>query len=87
LSEVEEDSESENKYPIRNHFDSLKADFEQEDVEDWSDEENDGEMDELFRCLMHAQLKSYGGLSTALAGLWKLQVIGPVSQAKQLLGL
>jgi hypothetical protein len=48
LSEVEDDSESENKYPIRNHFDSLKADFEQEDVEDWSDEENDGEMDELM---------------------------------------
>jgi hypothetical protein len=47
LNEVEEDSESENKYPIRNHFDSLKADFEQEDIEDWSDEENDGEMDEL----------------------------------------
>ena len=32
---------------------------------------------------MHAQLKSYGGLSTALARLWKL--IDPVSQANSAL--
>ena len=35
---------------LLNHFDSLKADFEQEDVVDWSDEEGEdnGDMDELM---------------------------------------
>jgi hypothetical protein len=50
LSEVEDDLEAENDSEILNHFDSLKADFQQENVEDWSDEEGEdvGDMDELM---------------------------------------
>lgn len=50
-SEVEDDLEAEDNFGFLNHFDSLKADFQQEDMEDWSDEEDgeDGEdMDELM---------------------------------------
>ena len=32
LSDFEDESETNNKYELLNHFDSLKADFEQEDV-------------------------------------------------------
>ncbi|KAF8235695.1 hypothetical protein L208DRAFT_1255290, partial [Tricholoma matsutake] len=41
---------SENDSELSNHFDSLKADFQQENVEDWSDEESEdvGDMDELI---------------------------------------
>jgi len=38
-------------FEFLNHFDSLKADFQQEDVEDWSDEDDEeagGDMDELM---------------------------------------
>lgn len=49
LSEVEDDLEAENDSELLNYFDSLKADFQQENVEDWSDEETDvGDMDELM---------------------------------------
>ena len=34
LSDFEDESETNNKYELLNHFDSLKADFEQEDVVD-----------------------------------------------------
>jgi hypothetical protein len=48
LSEVEDldDLEAKNDSEFLNYFDSLKADFRQENVEDWSDEEGeDGDMD------------------------------------------
>jgi hypothetical protein len=54
LSEVEDDLEPEadNDSELLNHFDSLKADFQQENVEDWSDDSEEGEdvggMDELM---------------------------------------
>jgi len=49
LSEVKDDLEAENDSELLNYFDSLKADFQQENVEDWSDEETDvGNMDELM---------------------------------------
>jgi hypothetical protein len=51
LSEDEDDMEPENNFKFLNHFDSLKADFQQENVEDWSDEggEDDvGDTDELM---------------------------------------
>ena len=53
LSEVEDldDLEAGNDSEILNHFDSLKADFRQGNVEDWSDdseEGEDGDMDELM---------------------------------------
>ena len=50
LSDFEDESETNNKYESLNHFDSLKADFEQEDVVDWSYEEGEdnGDMDELM---------------------------------------
>lgn len=48
MSEVEEDLESKNEYPLRNHWDSLKVNFEQEDDKNWSDKENDAETDELM---------------------------------------
>ena len=50
LSDFEDESETNNKYELLNHFNSLKADFEQEDVVDWSDEEEEdnGDMDELM---------------------------------------
>ena len=38
-------------FDFLNHFDSLKADFQQVDVEDWSDDDDDkagGDMDELM---------------------------------------
>ena len=50
-SEVEDDLEDEDDFEFLNHFDSLKADFRQEDVEDWSDEDDEeagGDMDELM---------------------------------------
>ena len=34
LSDFEDELETNNKYELLNHFDSLKADFEQEDVVD-----------------------------------------------------
>jgi hypothetical protein len=45
LSEVEDDLEPEanNDSELLNHFDSLKADFQQENVEDWSDDSEEGE--------------------------------------------
>ena len=50
-SEVEDDLEDGDDFEFLNHFDSLKADFQQEDVEDWSDEDDEeagGDMDELM---------------------------------------
>jgi hypothetical protein len=50
-SEVEGDLEDEDDFEPSNYSDSLKADFWQEDVEDWSDEDNEeagGDMDELM---------------------------------------
>ena len=50
-SEVEDDLEDGGDFDFLNHFDSLKADFQQEDVEDWSDDDDDeagGDMDELM---------------------------------------
>jgi hypothetical protein len=46
-SELEDGLGAEDDFEFLNHFDSLKADFQQEDVEDWSEEE-DGDMDELM---------------------------------------
>jgi len=49
--EVEDDLEDRDDFEFFNHFDSLKADFKQEDVEDWSDDDDDeagGDMDELM---------------------------------------
>ena len=47
LGDFEDESETENKYELLNHssVDSLKADFEQEDVEDRSDEEGEDNRD------------------------------------------
>ena len=50
-SEVDDDLEDGDDFEFLNHFDSLKADFRQEDVEDWSDEDDDeagGDMYELM---------------------------------------
>ena len=50
-SEVDDDLEDGNDFDFLNHFDSLKADFQQVDVEDWSDDDDDeagGDMDELM---------------------------------------
>ena len=50
-SEVDDDLEDGDDFDFLNHFDSLKADFQQEDVEDWSDKDDDeagGDMDELM---------------------------------------
>ena len=49
-SEVEDDLEDEDDFEFLNHFDSLEADFHQEDVEEWSDisEEVGGNMDKLM---------------------------------------
>jgi hypothetical protein len=40
-SDVEDDLKDRDDFKFFNHFDSLKADFEQEDVEDWSDDDDD----------------------------------------------
>lgn len=42
--------EDEDDFTFLKRFDSLKADFRQEDVEDWSDEDEEagGDMDELM---------------------------------------
>ena len=48
---MEDDLEDEDDFEFLNHFDSLKADFRQVDVEDWSDEDDEeagGDMDELM---------------------------------------
>ena len=50
-SEVDDDLEDGDDFDFLNHFDSLKADFQQVDVEDWSDDDDDeagGDMDELM---------------------------------------
>ena len=50
-SEVEDDLEDGDDFKIFNHLDSLKAGFQQEDVEDWSDDDDEeagGDMDELM---------------------------------------
>src|SRR5882724_9149440 len=50
-SEDEVDLEDKNEFENLNHFDSLKVDFQQEGVEDWSDEDDEeagGDMDELM---------------------------------------
>ena len=50
-SEVEDDLEDEDDFEFLKHFDSLKADFRQQDVEDWSDEDDEEagrDMDELM---------------------------------------
>ena len=50
-SEVDDDLEHGDDFDFLNHFDSLKADFQQVDVEDWSDDDDDeagGDMDELM---------------------------------------
>jgi len=45
-SEVEDDLEDEDDFKFLNHFDSLKADFRQEDVEDWSDEDDEEDVED-----------------------------------------
>ena len=60
LGDFEDELETENKYQLLNHFDSIKSDFEQEDVEDRSDEagEDNGDTDELMeRC---KEVRSHG---------------------------
>ena len=50
-SEVDDDLEDGDDFDFLNYFDSLKADFQQVDVEDWSDDDDDeagGDMDELM---------------------------------------
>ena len=46
MREFDDELEMENEFELLNHFDSLKADFEQGEY--WSDEEgeDDGDMDE-----------------------------------------